>query len=247
MRLLLDTASRGEDLTAHEVAERYPWPEARPWVRAMMVTTLDGAAVGPDGLSKSVTSAADQLVFNAVRRFADVVLIGAQTIRAERYTPMMAKPEDAVRRAAHGQAPAPVLAVVSGSLDLPWDLPVWSESTHRPIVLTHEASAVDRLDRAREHADVIALPALAPEQMIEALIARGLRRIVTEGGPTLLRELIAADLVDEADITLSSVFSGTAESPDTAMLPEVRDFRLEQVLEQDGFLMTRYLRAKADR
>ncbi|WP_235736500.1 dihydrofolate reductase family protein [Nocardioides alcanivorans] len=247
MRLLLDAASQDKDLTADDVAERYPWPESGKWVRAMMVTTLDGAAVGPDGLSKSVTSAADQVVFNAVRRFADVVLVGAQTVRAEQYTPMTAKPEDAVRRAEAGQTPAPVIAVVTGSLELPWELPVWSGSTHRPIVLTHEGAVPERLARAREHADVLTLPVLSPDQIIDALVARGLRRIVTEGGPTLLRELIAADLVDEADITLSPGFSGTANSPATAMLSEVRGFRLEQVLEQDGFLMTRHLRAGAER
>lgn len=247
MRLLLDPTSQGESLTPEEVADRYPWPEAGPWVRAMMVTTLDGAAAGPDGLSGSVSSTADQLVFNAVRRYADVVLVGAQTIRAEQYSPMRAKPEDAVRRAEAGQSPAPVIAVVTGSLELPWELPVWSESTHRPIVLTRESADPERLRTAREHADVITLPAVTPDLLLDALVARGLRRIVCEGGPNLLRDLLAADVVDEADITLSATFSGTENSPATAMLPEVRGFRLEQVLEQDGFLMTRHLRPRIAR
>ena len=53
----------------------------------MMVTTLDGAAAGPDGLSGSISGEADKLVFDAVRREADAVLIGAGTMRAERYGP----------------------------------------------------------------------------------------------------------------------------------------------------------------
>ncbi len=237
----MDQTAPGESLSEQEVADRYPWPDDQPWVRAMMVTTLDGAAAGPDGLSGSVSSSADQLVFNAVRRYADAVLIGAQTIRAEQYSPMKAKPEDAARRAEAGQSPAPVIAVVTGSLDLPWQLPVWSESTNRPIVITRETADPERLATARQHADVLTLPALTPDHIIDALVGRGLRRIVCEGGPSLLRDLLAADRVDEADITLSATFSGTEHSPVTTALPEVKSFRLVQVLEQDDFLMTRHL------
>lgn len=244
MRLLLDSNTRGEKLTPQEVADRYPWPDSGPWVRAMMVTTLDGAAAGPDGLSGSVSSSADQLVFNAVRRYADVVLVGAQTIRAEQYSPMRAKEEDAVRREEAGQSPAPVIAVVTGSLDLPWELPVWSGSTNTPIVITGEDADPDRLAAARQHADVLTLSEVTPPQMLAALVERGLRRIVCEGGPRLLSEFLAADLVDEADITISPVFSGTERSPATSMLTDLRDFELAQVLGQDGFLMTRHLRRR---
>src|SRR5579875_3241642 len=184
----------------------------------MMVTTLDGAAVGHDGLSGSVSSPADQLVFNAVRRHADVVLIGAGTLRAEQYTPMKAKPADTAQRAAAGQLPAPMIAVVSGSLNLPWDLPVWRESANRPLVLTSAHADPSQLAMARDHATVITLDDITPTAIIAALAERKLTRIVCEGGPRLLHELVAAELVDEADITVSPVFAGTAASPTTPVL-----------------------------
>lgn len=207
----------------------------------MMVTTLDGAAVGPDGLSGSVSSPADQQIFNAVRRDADTALIGAGTLRAEQYTPMRAKPADAARREAAGQLPAPVVAVVSGSLDLPWELPLWRESTCKPLVLTHTGADSDQLATAREHADVLVLDQTTPEAIINALVERKLTRIVCEGGPRLLRDLVAADLVDEADITVSPVFAGTEKSPSTQVLPQVTEFRLSHVLHGDDTLMMRYL------
>ena len=207
----------------------------------MMVTTLDGAAVGPDRLSGSVSSPADQLIFNAVRRDADAVLIGAGTLRAEQYTPMRAKPADAARREAAGQLPAPVVAVVSGSLDLPWELPLWHESACQPIVLTRTGAGPEQLATAREHAEVIVLDQTAPDAIIDALVGRKLTRIVCEGGPRLLRDLVAADLVDEADITVSPVFAGTALSPDTAALPQVTEFRLAHALYGDDTMMMRYL------
>lgn len=235
----------GDPLTADEVAAAYPWPDAPVWVRAMMVTTLDGAATGPDGLSGSVSSPADQSVFNAVRRHADVVLIGAGTMRAEQYTPMRARPADTASREAAGQAPAPVIAVVSASLNLPWDLPVWRESAIRPLVITSTHADQSQLAVASDHATVIAMDDITPTAILETLADRGLRRIVCEGGPRLLHDLIAAKLVDEADITVSPVFTGTATSPSTPALAQVDTFTLAHVLQGGGALMMRYLAVRS--
>jgi len=230
-------------ITDDGLTAAYPWPDSGRWVRAMMVTTLDGAAAGADGLSGSVSSDADMRVFGSVRRFADAVLVGAQTMRAERYTPMRTQPARAEARAANGQSAAPVIVVVSRSLDLPWDLPVWSESTHRPVVVTGTDADPDRLREAREHADVVALPEVSPAAILDAVVDRGLRRIVCEGGPRLLAELTAAGLVDELDITIAPLMAGTSETPVTPVLEEAARFEPVHVLEGDGFLMTRYVRA----
>ena len=243
VRCIQGTAARGEVLDDDQLLDAYPWPPAKTWVRTTMITTLDGAAAGTDGLSSSVSSPADQLVFNTVRRLADAVLVGAGTMRAEQYTPMRAKSADAVLRQAAGQRPAPVIAVVSASLDLPWSLPVWSQSTHQPLVLTSVVADAQRLAVAQSHADVVTLPELKPSAIVEALASRGLRRIVCEGGPRLLRDLLADDLVDEADITIAPLVVGTSLTPPTDMLSSPAQFRLVQLLEDDGYLMGRYLAA----
>ncbi|MDQ2852844.1 MAG: dihydrofolate reductase family protein [Actinomycetota bacterium] len=231
----------GGQLNDQEVARGYPWPPTGRWVRAMMVTTLDGAAAGADGLSGSVSSEADQQVFSAVRSFCDVVLVGSGTLRAEEYGPMRAEPEHAQQRASDGQLQAPVVAVVSGSLKLPWELPIWTQSTQRLLVITASGADEDRLAETKKHADVIVLPEVTPQSIVDALVGRGLRRIVCEGGPQLLRNLVEADMVDEADITLSPLFAGTGTSPSTTSLPDVARFRLVQVLQGDSTLMMRYL------
>lgn len=231
----------GDPLSDDEVAQSYPWPKAGAWVRAMMVTTLDGASAGSDGLSDSVSSDADQAVFTAVRRYADAVLVGSGTLRAEQYTPMRADPTNAEQREADGQLAAPVVAVVSGSLKLPWELSIWTDSTHQPIVITEAGADPDRLAEAQKHADVVILDEVTPRAIVDALVERGLRRIICEGGPQLLRNLVEADVVDEADITLAPLFAGTGDSPSTTSLPDVSHFQLAQVLQGDGTLMMRYL------
>ena len=114
-------------------------------------------------------------------------------------------------------------------------------------------SALPPLILAPHDADTAAVPDTCevvtvddrPAAFLDALEQRGLHRIVCEGGPTLLRDLVAAGLVDEADITVSPTFTGTSHSPETPSLPSVVDWDLEHVLTADGFLMCRYVRRGA--
>ena len=232
-------------LTDEQVVAAYPWPPDRRWVRAMMVTTLDGAAAGPDGLSGSISGDADQAVFAAVRRHADAVLIGAGTMRAERYKPMRANADYAEARQNDGLAAAPRLVIVSGSLELPWSEPVFSESTLPPLIFTGTNADSAALARVPETCEVVQLvgDTVDAAAILDAMEERGLRRIVCEGGPILLHSIVAADLLDEADITISPVFTGTNLSPHTPGLQEIAAFELAQVITAEHFLMARYLRA----
>jgi riboflavin biosynthesis pyrimidine reductase len=156
---------------------------------------------------------------------------------------MRARDDDRESREAGGQLPAPVLVVVSRSLDLPWDLPVWSESTQQPLVVTDGSASAERHETAARHAEVVTLPGLEPRRVVQVLVDRGLGRIVCEGGPHLLRDLLAAGAVDEADITISPMFVGTAATPTTPLLPAAVRARLAGLVVGDDFLMSRYLLA----
>lgn len=235
----------GDDLSEH-----YPWPDrgGAAYVRALMVSTLDGGAAGPDGLSASITGEPDGAVFGAVRRFADVVLVGGGTMKAERYGALLADPDDGARRREQGQAPAPVIAVVSGSLDLPLEDDGFTGSTVPPIVFTTADPDADRLARLRERCEVVQAEGdeVTVEWVVAQLVARGLWRIVCEGGPSLLRDAAAAGLLDEAALTFSPMLVGTGATPRTEMLGDPARFELAHVLAEDGFLMARYVRGGDD-
>jgi riboflavin biosynthesis pyrimidine reductase len=234
-----------------ELPDAYPWPDRQRWVRSMTVMTLDGATVGPDGRSRSISSVGDRKVLSAVRRYSDLVLIGAGTFRAERYTPMRARAEDAAVRSGLGLAPAPRVGIVSGSLDLPWDEPIFAESDLAPVVVTSEAADPARLGTAKEyaaqgHAELVVLP--GPELDLVAMFDRlgdlGLRRVVCEGGSVLLSAISLLGLLDEVDLSIAPVLAGSGQVVTAATLPSPAQLTLEQVIaDTDGFLFTRYLGA----
>lgn len=208
----------------------------------MLVQSLDGAVAGPDGRSGSISSPADRRVLAEGRRLADAVLIGAQTMRVERYSPMRAKPEHAEARAAAGLADAPRLVIVSGSLDLPWDEPVFRESALRPLVITSAAAGGDRRVVAERAAEVLALDVLDGRTIIDALVNRGLTRIVCEGGPGLLGTLLDADCVDEMDVTIAPWIIGREPEPFAPPVPAPVAFTPVSMMVDDGFAFLRYIR-----
>jgi riboflavin biosynthesis pyrimidine reductase len=188
VRRLLPKPSDDVDLAA-----AYAYPEGRPWLRATMVASVDGAMTGPDAVSGSLSGPGDRAVFGVLRRAADAVLVGAGTVRAEGYRP----------------AALPI-AVVSNGLELDWSLPLFDHAPHRTVVLTSAAAPADRVAAARAGNDVVVCGAerVDPARAVAALHERGLTRLLCEGGPALLAQLGSAGLLDELCLTTTPVLVG---------------------------------------
>ncbi|MEV5579208.1 pyrimidine reductase family protein [Streptomyces parvus] len=234
-----------------ELAEAYAYPAGLPagaaWLRANMVSTLDGAAQH-DGRSQPISCAADMRIFGTLRGLADVVIAGAETVRQEGYRPARAREVFAERRAAAGQGPAPAVAVVTGSLDLDFSLPLFTEPLVPTLVVTGAGAPADRIEAARKAGAEVVIAGdgtrVDPARLVRELAARGLRRQLTEGGPRLLGQFVAAGALDELCLTLSPMLTAgdaqrIAGGPGVAV-PE--RFFLASLLEEAGFLFSRYRR-----
>ncbi len=244
MRILLGLPDARAPLGAALPDDAYDWPQDGPWTRVTMLRTLDGGVAGPDGKSGSVSSPLDREVLGEVRRRADAVVVGAETLRIERYGPMRARDDALEERRQAGQADAPVLVVVSGSLDLPWEEDVFTESTITPIVATGRSATKAGLERAAAHATVLQVDEerVSASGLLGALHERGLRRVVCEGGPGLLAGFAADDVVDEVCLTVAPLQPAMVPASDPAEGP--RGFELVQLLEHESFLFARYHRSR---
>ena len=190
-------------------------PGTGGWLRANFVSTVDGGAWGPDHLSGSINDDADWRVFRVLRAAADVVLVGAGTARHEGYTAL-----DRPRGLPADDRPLE-LALITRSGRVPQQL---VDGDRPPLVLTGEAGA--RTARRMAPADhVLAVPAGHDPDEVDlragraALADRGLRRVLCEGGPTLLAALLADDLVDELCVTTSPCLVGPGPSRIVAASP----------------------------
>jgi riboflavin-specific deaminase-like protein len=219
-------------------------PDDRPWVLVNMVTSLDGATA-VDGRSGDLGGPADKRVFGAIRSIADVILAGAATVRAEQYGPPRTPPAEQEARTARGQQARPRIAVLSGSLDLPLDSPLFQTPDARPIVITSGTADPARRRAVGAVAEIIE----AGEARVDlagalaSLRRSGVEVVVCEGGPGVNGQLVAAGLVDELCLTVSPLVVGGASSR-VAVGPEATPIglRLAHLLTEDGLLFLRYVR-----
>ncbi len=220
----------------------FPQREDRPYVYVNMVATADGAAhVG--GRTLGMGSPADRLAFRRLREACDVVLVGAGTVRAERYGPPDPGPDGQLRRRQRGLAPVPRLAVVSRRLELDPAAKLFSHPQHRPLVLTTDQAPPQQVERLRRVAEVVPCGAGQVDlaEALRRLRAQGVRWVLCEGGPTLNAQLFRDQLVDELFLTISPlvvggqagrILSGPVEVPIRLELRELREYR--------GELLARY-------
>jgi riboflavin-specific deaminase-like protein len=240
-RLIPDPAP----VTVDEQLETYrPWeqpPDDRPFLAMNFVATVDGRAT-IDGVSGPIGSDTDTAMLSRLRTRFDAVMIGAGTMRAERYGRLAKKRETRERREQLGLPPEPLMVLVSGRLDLPWDAPLFTEGGRVLVFTAAEAEPPEvasslQVVRHEGFVDIgAALRHLRREQ--------GIRALLCEGGPGLHGELEGGGLVDELFLTIAPKLGG-GDAPHIleGELPSVAELELAWLLEEDGELFARYRRS----
>jgi riboflavin biosynthesis pyrimidine reductase len=229
MRVLLDELTGStlgvdqRELGDDELAALYAAPRV-PWLRVNFVGTLDGAATGESGRSGSINNAADKRVFHLLRGMADAIVVGAGTARTEGYRP----------------AHTPIV-VVSRRGEVP---PLLREAPPGAVLLATCASA-EGLAEARATLparDVLVLgqDTVDLAALREELVGRGHLNLLSEGGPHLFGDLLAAGVVDELCLTTVPQLIAGGHPRITAGGPVAVPLRPQVLLEEDGSLLGRW-------
>lgn len=205
------------------------------------VATLDGRAT-IEGRSGPIGSDTDTEMLAGLRTRFDAVMIGAGTMRVERYGRLVREQATRERRQAEGLRPEPLMVLVSGRLDLPWDAPLFEEGGEVLVLTSSEAEppATATEVEVLRHPGAVNLT----EAMRYLRRERGIQALLSEGGPHLHEQMQADNLVDDLFLTIAPKLSG-GEAPRIieGPLPGVLDFELAWLLEADGELFARYRRS----
>jgi riboflavin-specific deaminase-like protein len=215
--------------------------EGRPFVALNFATTLDGRATIA-GRAGPIGSEVDTEMLQRLRTRFDAVMIGAGTMRVERYGRMVSDPDLRQARERTGLAPDPLAVLVSGRLDLPWDAPLFTDGGGEVLVFTASEAEPPQTEtplsvvRHEGHVNPVeALRHLREE--------RGVRALLCEGGPGVHGQLQAAGLTDELFLTIAPKLAGGEMLPIlTGVMPDVAELELVWLLEERGELFARYRR-----
>ncbi|WP_168796547.1 pyrimidine reductase family protein [Arthrobacter echini] len=222
----------------------YAYPSMdRPYVRFNFISAADGAAT-TGGLSAGLGNDGDKRIFAVVRRLADVVLVGAGTVRAEGYEGPLVDEDAQSWRTGNGQEAHPAIALISGSLDLDPSGGFFANAPVRPLILTSRSAPADRRGALEAVADVVDCgeDTVDPSAVLTELGRRGLLKVLCEGGPSVLGAFQRSGAVDELCLSLSPLLAG-GDGPRIAMGDgpgQPIPLRLASLLTEDSALYTLY-------
>ncbi|MGZ5420500.1 MAG: dihydrofolate reductase family protein [Solirubrobacterales bacterium] len=218
-------------------------PEQRPYLLLNFAATADGRAT-IEGRSGKIGSDVDTEVLQRLRTRVDAVMIGAGTMRAERYGRIVSDPQLRAWRERTGLAHDPLAVIVSNRFQLPWDAPLFTDGGGRVVVFT---ASEDEPPETPTPVTVVRHTEGEGVDLDEAMrwlrTERGIRSVLCEGGPVLHGELQARGLADELFLTIAPKLAGRDERSILAgPLEDVIGLELVWLLESASELFTRYRR-----
>jgi riboflavin biosynthesis pyrimidine reductase len=241
-----------ESVDEARLADFYPYPDdlRSCWVRGNMIASLDGGATD-DGKAGGLAGKGDRAVFSVMRHAADVILVGASTVRIENYSGAQLPVAARQARQRRGQAEVPPIAVVTRSGDLDPSALLFTRTEVTPLILTSARTVEDTRRRLGAVAEVIDASGTDPNSadpavVLNVLAERGLFRVLTEGGPLFLGSLIENGLLHELCLTIAPILVGGASKRIVTGLGHVHTKmrRAHLFADDDGYLYTRYVRAE---
>jgi riboflavin-specific deaminase-like protein len=211
----------------------------RPYLVLNFATTLDGRAA-ISGRSGAIGSETDTEMLQRLRTRVDAVMIGAGTMRAERYGRIVSDPQLRAYRERTGLAHDPLGVIVSNRLELPWDAGLFTDGGGRVVVFT---ASEEKPPETATPVTIVRHPeGVELDRALEWLLTeRGIRSVLCEGGPTLHGRLREGGLADELFLTIAPKIAG-GEGPRVleGALPDVDQVELAWLLESGSELFARY-------
>ncbi|HEY6638665.1 MAG TPA: dihydrofolate reductase family protein [Solirubrobacterales bacterium] len=213
--------------------------DERPYLILNFATTLDGRAA-ISGRSGAIGSATDTEMLQRLRTRVDAVMIGAGTMRAERYGRIVSDPDLRAYRERTGLGHDPLAVIISNRLELPWDAGLFTDGGGRVVIFT--ASDQEPPETATPVTVLRHPEGVELDRALEWLRKeRGIRSVLCEGGPTLHGRLREGGLADELFLTIAPKIAG-GEGPRVleGALPDVDVVELAWLLESESELFARY-------
>jgi riboflavin-specific deaminase-like protein len=219
-------------------------PAERPYIVSNFVASADGRAT-VSGRTAPLSGAADKEIFQLLRTQVDAVLVGAETVRVERYGALATIKELRELRLREGRAEQPLAIVISHSGRMPESNPLFSDPGSRILFFTSASPLPARAWQAEVHVHPID-PTQADLTGVMRTVRReyGISSVLCEGGPSLLGSLIAEDLVDEYFLTLAPVLVSGTELGIASGGSGLTPMRLVWALEEADHLFLRYERVR---
>ena len=185
----------------------------RPQVLLSVAMSVDGFIDDTTNTRLLLSNDADFDRVDQVRAESDAILIGAVTLRRDNPRLLVNSPERRAAREARGLPPYPLKVTVTSSGDLDPGLKFWHHGGAK-LVYAPDSVAGKVQTRLSGLAEVAGLgQTLDFAALLDDLGARGIRRLMVEGGGSVHTQFLAAGLADEIQLAVAPFFVGDSRAP----------------------------------
>ncbi|KKK05098.1 dihydrofolate reductase family protein [Micromonospora sp. HK10] len=219
---------------------------ARPYVLLSCAMSIDGYIDDASTERLLLSNEADLDRVDDVRAACDAILVGAATVRRDDPRLLIRAERRRAERVARGLPPSPAKVTVTGSGDLDPTARFFTFGDGPKLVYCLSGAVEKTHERVGDVATVVdAGDPVTPEAVLADLAARGVRRLMVEGGGSLHCQFLTAGLADELHLVVAPFFVGDRRAPrfvGEGSYPwhAGRRARVLEVRQIDDVVLTRY-------
>ena len=190
----------------------------RPFVFVNVAMSADGKISTRERRQVRISGSADFLRVDRIKAESDAIMVGIGTVLADNPSLTIKSPELRARRQAAGEGENPIRIVVDSAGQTPPDADILHKGTGRRVVAVSRRADPERVAALGEHATIFVAgeEAVDLEALLEELYRLGVRRLMVEGGGTLIWALFAEGLVDELQTFVGNIVIGGKDAPTPA-------------------------------
>ncbi|MEU4768624.1 dihydrofolate reductase family protein [Actinosynnema sp. NPDC023794] len=185
----------------------------RPYVLLSVAVSVDGYIDDSSAHRFPLSNAEDFDHVDQVRAESGAIMVGAATIRSDNPRLLVNDADRRAARVARGRSEHPVKVTVTGSGDLDPALKFWHHGGDK-LVYTTDSGHRRAVEAVGDLAEVVPLgPAVDFGALLDDLGARGVDRLMVEGGATIHTAFLSAGLADEIRMAVAPMLIGQAAAP----------------------------------
>lgn len=222
----------------------------RPRVLTNFAMTADGKISTRNHTPSGFTSDRDKRRLLEIRSLGDALLVGRGTAEADNMSMTIPAEDLRADRVQRGQREHPIRALISNSGAVPPTLRVFTNTAAPTVVYSTQSMPAQSREELEKHAELrLFSEKTVPlrEVLRDLQIRHQAQTVVCEGGPTLVKSLLADDLVDEMYVTIAPLLFGGKNAPTMtgspgAYLPVTRFFRLKSFFIENNEAYCHYVK-----
>jgi len=190
----------------------------RPFVFVNVAMSADGKISTRERRQVRISGSEDYSRVDRIKAESDAIMVGIGTVLADNPSLTVKSPELQAGRRAAGKDENPIRVVVDSAGKTPLDADILHKGTGKRIVAVSHKAPPEAVERLRQHAAVVTAgdEAVDLSLLLEELYRQGVRRLMVEGGGTLIWALFEQGLVDELQTFVGSMVIGGKDAPTPA-------------------------------